>query len=306
MKKIFGAIEAGGTKFVVAAGTGPDDLIAREVIDTTAPRETLARVIDFFRRVSAGAEICAVGIGSFGPIDIARGTITTTPKPGWTDTGIAGFIKSGLAVPVGFDTDVNAAALGEMEWGAARGISEFIYLTVGTGIGGGAVVNGSLLHGLSHPEMGHVIVTRQQSRLQEQAGFDGVCPYHRNCLEGLASGPAIEAAWGQKAETLPAGHPAWEIEADYLAHALACYIFTLSPKKIIMGGGVMKTEGLMALVRKKTLKLLNGYLKLPAIEDQIESFITAPGLGDNSGVLGALVLARIAAAGAGVKIQAAP
>lgn len=284
MKKIFGAIEAGGTKFVLAAGTGPEDIIARKVIETTTPKETLGAAVDFFKRIPAGSTISAIGIGSFGPADITRGTITTTPKKGWDDTDFSGFIKKKLDVPVGFDTDVNAAALGEMEWGAARGINDFIYITVGTGIGGGAVVNGSLLHGLSHPEMGHIIMPRGE--------FAGICPYHGNCLEGLASGPAIEARWNKRAGELPVSHPAWEIEAEYLASALSTYIFTLSPRRIIMGGGVMKTKGLMDLVRKKTLKILNGYLRLPFISDNMENFIVPPGLGDNSGIMGAIVLAR--------------
>jgi len=288
MKTVYGGIEAGGTKFVLAAGTGSGDILAREVIETTTPAETFGRAVEFFRRVSTTAKISALGIGSFGPIDISRGTITTTPKPGWAGVDFAGYFKSELGVAVGFDTDVNAAALGEREWGAATGLDDFIYLTVGTGVGGGAVVNGSLLHGLSHPEMGHIIVARDRSN----DGFEGACPYHKNCLEGLASGPAVEARWGQKASTLPAGHPAWELEAEYLSQALASYIFTLSPRKIILGGGVMNANGLIELVREKTLAALNGYLKIAEITDNIDDFISLPGLGGNSGVLGALVLAR--------------
>ncbi len=288
MKKIFGAIEAGGTKFVLAAGTGPDDIIVKEGIETTTPVETLGRTVEFFRRVQKKTSIDAIGIGSFGPADISRGIITTTPKPGWADTDFAGFMKKELAIPVGFDTDVNAAALGEMEWGAARNVNDFIYITVGTGIGGGAVVNGSLLHGLSHPEMGHIIISGEVMR----NGFNEVCPYHKNCLEGLASGPAIEARWGKKAEELSSSHKVWDIEAEYLAQALSTYILILSPRRIIMGGGVMKTKGLIELVREKTLNILNGYLRLPDITKRIDEFIVPPGLGDNSGIMGAIVLAR--------------
>lgn len=287
MKTVYGGIEAGGTKFVLAAGNGPHDVVDRRTVSTTTPADTLWSAAEFFQRVSSEYRIAAIGIGSFGPLDIPGGVITTTPKPGWAGTDIAGFFRNEFGVPVGFDTDVNAAALGEMEWGAARGAGDFVYLTVGTGIGGGAVVNGSLLHGMSHPEMGHIIMPRDASD-----SFGGICPYHENCLEGLASGPAIEARWGAPASSLPAGHPAWELEAKYLSVALASVIFTLSPRRIILGGGVMKTVGLIELVREKTLGALNGYLELADIVRRTDEFITPPGLGHNSGVMGAFVLAR--------------
>ncbi|MCI0477366.1 MAG: ROK family protein, partial [Anaerolineales bacterium] len=213
----FGGIEAGGTKFVCAVGTAPDDV--RETrFSTTTPEETIRRAIDFFR---AQPRVAAIGIGSFGPVDLHRasptyGYITTTPKPDWANTDLAGAIQRALAVPVGFDTDVNVAALGEHRWGAARGLDTFIYLTIGTGIGGGGLVSGKLMHGLIHPEMGHIRVPHDFVR----DPFPGSCPFHSDCLEGLASGPALGKRWGARAETLPADHPAWELQAHYLALAL--------------------------------------------------------------------------------------
>ncbi|HET6569429.1 MAG TPA: ROK family protein, partial [Rhodothermales bacterium] len=259
--KTFGGIEAGGTKFICAVGTGPDDLRRIEQIPTTTPAETFSRVVAFFR--SSPAPLAAIGIGSFGPVDPdpaspTFGHITTTPKPGWADTDFAGAIRDALNVPVAFDTDVNAAALGEYTWGAAQGLDTFLYLTVGTGIGGGGLVNNTPLHGLIHPEMGHVMVPRAPGD-----DVPGTCPYHGDCLEGMASGPALEARWGTKAEDLPPDHQAWAFEAHYLAHALASYVYVLSPRRIILGGGVMKQGHLFPMVRQRLLDVLNGYVQSP-------------------------------------------
>jgi fructokinase len=286
---LLGGIEAGGTKFVCAVGTGPDDIRAETRFDTTTPAETIGRAIEFFQKEGQG--VTAVGIGSFGPIDPdpespTFGYITATPKPGWSQTDFVGQIRAALNVPVGFDTDVNGAALGEYRWGAAQGLSNFIYLTVGTGFGGGAMVNGRLLHGLIHPEMGHIRIPRHPDD-----DFGGRCPFHGDCLEGMAAGPALEERWGQPAETLPADHPAWEMEAHYLAYGLVNFICTLSPQRIIMGGGVMSQPHLFPLVRRKTQELLNGYLAAPALREGIEAYIVPPGLGGRAGVLGALALA---------------
>ncbi len=293
----WGGIEAGGTKFVCAVGTGPDDVRAQLRIPTTSPDETLGAAVSFLREQSErhGDGLAAVGIVSFGPVDLdpqspTWGFVTTTPKPGWANTDLAGTVGRELGVPVGFDTDVNGAALGEQRWGAARGLDTFIYLTVGTGIGGGGMSNGRLLHGLVHPEMGHVLIPHNL----ERDPFAGMCPYHGDCLEGLATGPALQKRWGRRTEELPPDHPAWELEAHYLSLALVEYICVLSPRRIILGGGVMKQEQLFPMIRREVLELLNGYLHAPALLEDIDGYIVPPALGGRSGVLGAIALARLA------------
>lgn len=289
MAKLFGAIEAGGTKFVCAVGTGPDDL--QEIrFPTTSPTETFSRAIDFFSPFKPN--LAAIGIGSFGPVDLhprspTYGYITSTPKPGWANCDFAGTLVSQLNIPVAFDTDVNAAALGEMTWGAARGLTDFIYLTVGTGIGGGVVSNGQLVHGLVHTELGHIFLPRHIAD-----SYEGKCPYHKNlCFEGLASGPAIEERWGKPAVDLDESHPAWDLQAHYLALAISSYVFTLSPQRIILGGGVMEHPALLEQVQNKTIALLNNYIQHEVILRGMDTFLVAPGLGPKSGVLGALAMA---------------
>lgn len=290
---LYGGIEAGGTKFVCAVGTGPGDLQETR-FPTGAPEETIAQALAFFR--SQPEPLTAVGIASFGPVDPdpaspTFGHITNTPKPGWAHTDIVGAIRQALGVPVGFDTDVNGAALGEHRWGAAQGLDTFIYLTVGTGIGGGGMVNGRLLHGLMHPEMGHVRVPHDRQR----DPYAGCCPYHGDCLEGLACGPAVQERWGRPGPSLPAGHPAWALEAHYLALGLVSYICTLSPQRIILGGGLMAQPQLYDLVRKEVQVVLNGYIGVPQIVEHIDGYIVPPGLGNQAGVLGAIALAQDAA-----------
>lgn len=289
---LFGAIEAGGTKFVCAVGSGPDDIRAQERFDTTLPAETIGRCLEFLQRFDG---LAAVGIAAFGPLDLhasssTYGFITSTPKAGWRNTDLAGAISRALGLPVGIDTDVNGAALGEWRWGAARDLDNFLYLTVGTGIGGGAFVNGSVVHGLMHPEMGHIRVPHDLAA----DPFAGSCPYHGDCLEGLATGVAIGKRWGQKAETLLAGHPAWELEAHYLSLALANYVCVLSPQRIIMGGGVMSQPQLLPLVRRKLVSVLNGYVQAAEILEHTDRYVVAPALGSRAGVLGALALAQAA------------
>jgi fructokinase len=291
---MYGAIEAGGTKFVCAIGAGPGDLETVR-IPTTSPAATIESALEFFVRRRNGLQ--AIGIASFGPVDLnpeswTYGYITSTPKAGWRNTDVAGAFRKTLNVPVGFDTDVNGAALGEARWGAARGLSDFLYLTVGTGIGGGAMVGGRVLHGLTHPEMGHIRVPHD--RIADP--FEGICPYHQDCLEGLASGPAMEARWGKPAQELPTDHPAFPLEARYLALGLATWVCTLSPQRIILGGGVMQQTRLFALIRAELLQLLNGYIDAREITDCADQYVVAPGLGAHSGVLGALALAEEAAA----------
>jgi len=294
MTKLWGGIEAGGTKFVCAVGTGPDEIRAEERFPTTTPEETIARAIAFFRQQeSSHGKLAAVGIASFGPIDPNPaspkfGTITTTPKPGWANTDFAGAVGRALGVPVGFDTDVNAAALGESRWGAGQGLENLIYFTIGTGIGGGGLLNGKLMHGLIHPEMGHM-------RLPHDLAADpypGHCPFHRDCFEGLACGPAITDRWKQPADTLPDDHPAWKLQAHYLALAMTNVVCTLSPERIILGGGVMSHPTLLAMVQREVQSLLAGYVQSPAITSEIEQYIVAPGLGNQAGVLGAFALAE--------------
>jgi fructokinase len=290
---LWGGIEAGGTKFVCAVGTGPEDLRAEVSFSTTMPPETIGRAIQFFQQQRKEGPLAAIGIASFGPVDPdpdspTFGYITTTPKPGWAHTDVAGTIRRALGIPVGFDTDVNAAALGEHRWGAAQGLDTFIYLTVGTGIGGGGMVNGKLIHGLIHPEMGHIRIPHNRDR----DPYAGLCPYHGDCLEGLATGPALEHRWGQPGETLPADHPAWQLEAEYLALGLMNYICILSPQRIIMGGGVMQQPHLLPLVRHRVRELLNGYLQSPMILEHLDEYVVLPGLGIRAGVLGAIALGQ--------------
>ncbi len=290
MQDIYGGIEAGGTKFVCAVGNAPDQIIARETMPTTTPTETIGRVIAFFRPYAA--QIAAYGVASFGPIDLhptspTFGMITTTPKMGWRQTDIVGAIRTAFGKPVGFDTDVNGAALGEYVWGAAQGLATFIYLTIGTGIGGGGLVNGEPMHGLLHPEMGHIRLPRSH----DQDPFAGVCPYHGDCFEGLASGPAIAARWGQPATNLPPDHAAWQLEAHYIAAALVNYILTLSPQRIVLGGGVMAQPALLPRVREEVLGLLAGYVQSPAITDEIDRYIVPATHEGLIGVLGSFVLA---------------
>ncbi len=293
MSILYGGIEAGGTKFVCAIGSGPDDLRAVTEFPTTTPVETLRQAIAFFHEQAGRAKLAAIGVGSFGPVDPnpaspTFGYITTTPKPRWAQTDLVGTIQRALDVPVGFDTDVNAAALGENRWGAARGLETFIYLTIGTGIGGGGMVNGRLMHGLVHPEMGHIRIPHDR----ERDPFPGICPYHGDCLEGLASGPAIEGRWGARGETLRQDHSAWDLEASYLAQAVANLICTLSPERVVVGGGVMQQPRLLPQIQQEVQELLNDYIKAPAIAHDIERYIVAPALGKQAGVLGAIALAE--------------
>lgn len=293
MTQLYAGIEAGGTKFVCAVGSSPQDIRAEARFPTTTPAETLARTAAFFKEQQAQwGRLAALGIGAFGPVDLnpaskTYGYITTTPKPNWANTDLAGTLGRELGLPVGFDTDVNAAALGEGRWGAGQGLDNFIYLTIGTGIGGGALVNGHLVHGMVHPEMGHMLLHRDAAR----DPFPGACPFHGHCFEGMASGPALEKRWGQRAETLPPDHPAWDLEAHYIAQGLAGLICILSPQRIILGGGVMEQRQLFPRVRQEVQRLLNGYVRAPSIQDEIDSYIVPPGLGSKAGISGAFVLA---------------
>jgi fructokinase len=289
---VYGGIETGGSKWQCAVGTGPDSLRATATIPTTTPVETIESAIAFFEREGP---VEAIGIGSFGPVDQKLtsptwGHITTTPKPGWAHTDVGQEIRRRLSVPVAFDTDVNAAALGEHRWGVAQGLDTFCYITIGTGIGGGGMARGKLLHGLVHPEFGHMRIPHDQ----EVDPFAGVCPYHGDCWEGLASARAIEVRWGRPPEELSGREEVWELEARYIALGLVSVICVLSPERIVLGGGVMSAPRLLALVQGKVSALMNRYLETAAVGDGIVGYITLPGLGPRSGVLGAIALAETA------------
>ncbi|CAM4150309.1 ROK family protein [Saccharibacillus endophyticus] len=282
---IIGAIEAGGTKFVCGIGNEHGEISDRISFPTEEPGKTTQKAADYFK--DKGIE--ALGVGSFGPLDLdtssaTYGHVTTTPKPGWANYDLLGHLKKELNVPAGFDTDVNAAAFGEARWGAAQGLDSCLYYTVGTGIGVGVYAGGRLIHGLIHPEGGHVLVRRHPDDT-----FAGACPYHGDCLEGMAAGPAIAKRWGQSGDSLSEDHPAWDIEAHYLAEAITGAILLLSPKKIILGGGVMYQNQLFPLIRQKVAKNLNGYVASSALDD-LDRYIVPPGLGDNAGLVGSVAL----------------
>jgi fructokinase len=293
-RPLYGGLEAGGSKWVCAVGNGPSDIRETTTFPTTAPEETIERAVEFF---ASNGSLAAIGVGSFGPIDPRRssrsfGFITTTPKRGWAQTDIAGKLEESIGVPVAFDTDVNAAALGEHRWGAAIGLDSFCYVTVGTGIGGGIVVNGRLVHGLLHPEIGHMRIPHD--RVTDP--FPGCCPYHGDCFEGLASGEALRERWGRGAHEIDDDAP-WELEAQYVALGLANVVCAVSPERIILGGGVAKKPTLLPRVRERLRELLAGYFDAPELKDAIGDFVVRPALGDRAGVLGAIALAQVAFSG---------
>ncbi|MFH1524847.1 MAG: ROK family protein [Chloroflexota bacterium] len=292
MEKLYGCIEGGGTKFVCAVGTGPESISDEIRFPTTTPEETLGRSIVFFKKHT----VSAIGLASFGPLDLnpaspTFGFITTTPKPGWAKTDLLGPFKKNFNVPITIDTDVNAAAFGEYFWlPENQGLDSLVYFTIGTGIGGGIVANGKVIRGLTHTEAGHV---RLPHDFQKDP-FPGACPFHGDCFEGLANGPAIAKRWGQSADSLPDDHPAWELEAGYIAAALANIICTVSPQRIVLGGGVMERHFLFPLIRNRVREFLNGYVASPIIEGPMDEYIVSPGLGKRSGILGAMALAKTA------------
>jgi fructokinase len=287
---LYGGLEAGGTKFVCMIAGGPNDIRDEVRFPTTTPDETIDRAIDFFKRHKSSLR--AIGVGSFGPIDLRRdsatyGFITSTPKPNWANTDLVGRLKSALNVPIAFDTDVNAAAYGEYRWGALQSCDPGIYITIGTGIGGGVIVDGKPLHGLIHPEIGHMLIPHDRT----SDPFAGACPFHQDCFEGLASGPAMNKRWGQPAEELAIEHQGWALEAKYTAYALCNLIVSYSPHRIVLGGGVMQQQKIFPLIRRQVQDILNGYVQSIEIAEQIDRFIVPPGLGTRSGILGSIALA---------------
>jgi len=290
--QLYGGIEGGGTKFICLVGRSPDQIIEEGRFPTTSPQETLKRVSGFFAPYVSSKRLKGIGLGSFGPVDVDStsptfGYITTTPKLNWANTDILGILKHELHIPITIDMDVAASALGEYRWGANQGLDLSLYLTVGTGIGGGYILNGKPLRGLVSLEMGHVYLPHD--RVLDP--FEGNCPYHLDCFEGLASGPAIQSRFQQPGESLPDDHPFWELEAGYIAAALANYIFTLPPRRIVVGGGVMHRVFLYDKIRTRLSALLNNYLNHPILTSHLNYYIVPPALGYRSGVLGGIALA---------------
>ena len=287
---IMAAVEAGGTKFNCGLGDENGNIIDQVSIPTTTPEETMKKVIEYFK----DKKFDVMGVGSFGPIDPIKGSktyghITKTPKAYWSDYNLIGELKKHFDVPMEFDTDVNGAALAEAWWGAGKGFKNVMYITVGTGIGAGATVDGKMLQGLTHPEMGHISVKRHP-----EDTFEGTCSFHGDCLEGMAAGPAIEKRWGKKGIELAEDNRVWEMEAYYLSQALVNYILILSPEKIIMGGGVMKQKQLFPLIHKNVKEMLNGYVDKKEILEDIENYIIYPGLGYYAGFIGSFALGKLA------------
>lgn len=280
----FGGIEAGGTKFVCAVADENQKIIEKVSIPTTTPEETFEQVFHFFDHYS----LEAMGIGSFGPIGIDEskenyGFVLATPKKGWANYDFLGTMKKRYDIPFAWTTDVNAAAFGELKQGAAQGKDSCIYLTVGTGIGAGVVLNGEIFQGIAHPEMGHIRIKRHP-----QDDYEGTCPYHKDCLEGLAAGPSLEARTGIKGQDLPKDHPVWDIQAYYIAQALMNYALTLAPEVIILGGGVMNQDHLLQNIRRQFVEQMAGYMETPAPEE----YIVRWGMPNESGIIGSLLLAK--------------
>lgn len=289
---LLGALEAGGTKMVCAVGDETGTVLHRASFPTETPELTVPGMLDFFRNYP----IEALGVGSFGPVDLNRGSstygfITTTPKLAWRNYDFAGTLQNALHLPLAIDTDVNAAALGEATFGCMKGLKNGIYITIGTGIGVGILTNGGLLHGMLHPEAGHLLLKRHPSDT-----YEGNCPYHKDCFEGLAAGPAIEARYGKKAAELAGCGEVWELEAFYIAQALVNYILTLSPERIVLGGGVMHQAQLFPLIHAQVKELLAGYIDTKELRD-IEHYIVPASLNDNQAVMGCFALAMQARAG---------
>lgn len=283
---LIGALEAGGTKMVCAIGEEGGEIREQISIPTKTPDETLAQIAEYFRKHRIGG----LGIGCFGPIDLRKesatyGFITSTPKTAWRNCDIVGYFKKTLGVPVGFDTDVNASLLGEAAWGAAKDLDCAIYITIGTGIGVGVMAEGRLLHGMLHPEAGHIMLLRH-----EKDRYEGKCPYHQCCFEGLASGPAIEERWGRKGAELAGHREVWEMEAYYIAQAIYGYILTLSPQRIILGGGVMQQEALFGMIREEVLRLNRNYINTKEME-KLEEYIMPAALEGDQGIKGCIRLA---------------
>ncbi len=285
----FGALEAGGTKMVCALGKEDGTILEQISIPTTTPEETIPQIVEYFK----SKDIVSLGIGAFGPVDVNKssdnyGYILDTPKTPWKYYDLVGNLQKELNITIGLDTDVNGSCLGEVTFGSSKGLDCVVYITIGTGVGVGISINGQLLHGMLHPEAGHILL-----KLHPEDNYKGKCPYHGTCFEGLAAGPAIEDRWGKKAFELMDNEKAWELEAYYIAQAIVDYILTLSPRRIILGGGVMHQTQLFPLIRKEVKMLLNGYINTKELKD-MDNYIIPASLNDNQGIMGCLQLAKVA------------
>lgn len=290
---LFGALEAGGTKMVMAVGDEGGRILEQRTIPTTTPEETMPQIVEYFKEKIEEKGIVALGVGAFGPVDVVSGSptygyILNTSKLAWKNYNLAGILEKELGIPVGLDTDVNGSCLGEMTYGCAKGLDTVVYITIGTGIGAGIAVGGKLLHGMLHPEAGHMLIAKNSHDPGKS-----VCPYHDSCFEGLASGPSIEARWGKKAVELVDKSIVWELESEYIAKGLVNMILTLSPQKIILGGGVMHQEQLFPMIRSKVITMLNEYYTTKELEN-MDSYIVPASLQDDQGVMGAIRLAQLA------------
>ena len=298
MKPLFGGVEAGGTKFICALGDSSGCVLDEVRIETREPIMTFADIERFFKENAQGT-IKALGIGSFGPLDLDPaspyyGSLTTTPKTQWCGINMVQKLNTMLGVPVSIDTDVNCAALGEAVAGNAVGLDSFCYITVGTGIGVGIFVNGRPLAGTNHAEVGHIRIPRHPLDSQ----FAGTCPFHGDCIEGLACGPSIKARWSEEPAGMPEEHPAWEIEADYVASLCVNLTYTVRPQRIILGGGVFQNDWLYGRVRDALQQKLASYALSP-VERKLEKYIMPPGASEHPpGLIGAMELARKAIASA--------
>ena len=284
MAELYGGVETGGTWCVCALGAGPEEIEDRVQFPTTSPSETLERVVEFF---ADRRRPVAIGIGAFGPVVVDRaspawGQVSTTPKPGWQHTAVATVIEERLGVAVGFDTDVGAAALGEQRWGAGRGLASVCYLTIGTGLGAGLVIEGHPWHGLIHPEVGHLRIPHDHKR----DPFAGSCPFHGDCWEGLASGEAVAQRWSIRPEEIGDDHPAWALEAEYVALGILSIVSVVSPHRVIVGGGVAERPGLLEMIRDRLRELNGGYLDTPLLGGGIDTYVVSPELGDDAGGAG--------------------
>ncbi len=292
--ELYGAVEAGGTKFVCSVASDPEHYYEETRFPTTDPETTIGKTIEFFREMKQKYELRKIGVASFGPIDMNPdspyyGYITSTPKPGWDHTDVIGHMERELGIPCVFDTDVNGAALAEYKWGNPEGVRSLVYYTIGTGVGAGLIVNGKPVHGMLHPEAGHTLLIQDKTK----DPYAGHCPYHGACVEGLCNGPSIQARFGKPASELGEDHPFWEVLANYLAQVCVQQILITSPEKIVLGGGVMHQLQLFPMIRKETIRLLNGYIQTPQILENIDRYITPPALGDRAGACGAIALAQL-------------
>ncbi len=291
----FIGIEGGGTKYKIVAASDPENVLCRTTIPTTSPEETISKIISFLVPLLAdnADRIRAIGLGQFGPIQVNPaaqdyGAILNTPKAGWCGVNLISELRKITSLPIALDTDVNAAAMGELHYGAGQGLSDFFYITIGTGIGGALILNKRIVHGLLHPELGHMLVPHNTGN----DPFEGICRFHKDCFEGLASGPALLARWKKPAETLTEDHQAWDLESTYIAQALVNLFLTVMPQRFILGGGIMQQRHLFPRISRKFCQLINDYIDVLKIIPEMDQYIRPPHLDHDAGMFGAIALAK--------------